>query len=192
MIILYNPRATKPRNRRFPLSIMALASVFEGKEEHAIIDGNVEDHATEAILNLIHCNQVELLAVTVMPGPQMAAAIVTCREIRARHPEVPIVWGGYFPSIYTDAALNARYVDFAARGQGEETLVELLSALRGNGKSEDIRGLSFKDTFGLHRHNPERMMKPPDAFPWPPFHRLPVEKYLRPSFFGKRTAAHHA
>jgi tRNA A37 methylthiotransferase MiaB len=32
----------------------------------------------------------------------------------------------------------------------------------------------------------------PDAFPWSPFHRLPVEKYLRPSYFGKRTAAHQA
>jgi tRNA A37 methylthiotransferase MiaB len=46
--------------------------------------------------------------------------------------------------------------------------------------------------FGLHRHNPERLMKPPDAFPWAPFHRVPVEKYLRPSFFGKRTTSHHA
>jgi hypothetical protein len=35
-------------------------------------------------------------------------------------------------------------------------------------------------------------MKGPDEFPWSPFHRLPVEKYLRPSFFGKRTAVHHA
>ena len=35
-------------------------------------------------------------------------------------------------------------------------------------------------------------MKGPDAFPWIPFHRVPIEKYLRPSFFGKRTAVHHA
>ncbi len=35
-------------------------------------------------------------------------------------------------------------------------------------------------------------MRGPDEFPWSPFHRLPVDKYLRPSFFGKRTAVHHA
>ena len=34
MIILFNPRATKPRNRRFPLSVMALAAVLEGREEY--------------------------------------------------------------------------------------------------------------------------------------------------------------
>ena len=62
---------------------------------------------------------VELLAVTVMPGPQTVSAVESCREIRAEFPEVPIVWGGYFPSNYTEAALNASYVDYAVRGQGE-------------------------------------------------------------------------
>src|SRR5208283_301445 len=192
MIILLNPRATKPRNRRFPLSVMALAAVLEGREEYEIVDGNVEDNPAEIILELVRTRNVELLGVSVMPGPQMAAAISVCRAIRQLHPTLQIVWGGYFPSIYTDATLNARYVDYAVRGQGEETLLELIDAIRGKRPLEGIQGLSYKDLFGLHRHNPERLMKGPDAYPWTPFHRVPVEKYLRPSFFGKRTAAHHA
>jgi anaerobic magnesium-protoporphyrin IX monomethyl ester cyclase len=192
MIILFNPRATKPRNRRFPLSILALAAVLEGREEYEIVDGNVDDNATQTILCLIREHPVKLLGVTVMPGPQMVAAMETSREIRRLHPEVPIMWGGYFPSIYSDAALNARYVDYAVRGQGEDTLIELLEAFRGQRALDSIAGLSYKDVFGLHRHNPERLMKGPGAFPWTPFYRIPVEKYLRPSFFGKRTAAHHA
>jgi anaerobic magnesium-protoporphyrin IX monomethyl ester cyclase len=192
MIVLFNPRATRPRNRRFPLSVMALAAVLEGRENYQIVDGNVDDNPTATILELIANNHVELLGVSVMPGPQMVSAIAACREIRERHPKLTIVWGGYFPSTYTDAALNARYVDYIVRGQGEDTLLELIDALRGNGTFDKILGLSYKDIFGLHRHNPERLMKPPDAFPWSPFHRVPVEKYLRPSFFGKRTAAHHA
>jgi radical SAM superfamily enzyme YgiQ (UPF0313 family) len=192
VIVLFNPRATKPRNRRLPLSVLALAAVLEGREEYQIVDGNVEENPTKIILDLIDQCEVELLGVTVMPGPQMMAAMETSREIRRLRSKVPIVWGGYFPSIYPDAALNARYVDFAVRGQGEDTLLELLEAGREARSLEDIRGLSYKDTFGLHRHNPERPMKGPDAFPWSPFHRVPVDKYLRPSFFGKRTAVHHA
>jgi anaerobic magnesium-protoporphyrin IX monomethyl ester cyclase len=192
MIILFHPRATSPRNRRLPLTVMALAAVLEGREEYEIVDGNIDDNPTSTIAGLAEQHNVELLAVSVMPGPQMAAAMRTCHDIRQQKPGVPIVWGGYFPSIYTDATLNARYVDYAVRGQGEDTLLELLAALRGNGKFEEIKGLSFKDIFGLHRHNPERLMKSPDAFPWMPFHRVPVEGYLRPSFFGKRTAAHQA
>jgi len=171
---------------------MALAAVLEGREEYQIVDGNVDDNPTQTILDLIHDHHVQLLGVTVMPGPQMVSAMEVSRTIRSLVPKLPIVWGGYFPSIYSDASLNARYVDYVVRGQGEDTLLELIDALRGNRPLSGILGLSYKDMFGLHRHNPERLMQPPDAFPWAPFHRVSVEKYLRPSFFGKRTAAHHA
>lgn len=192
MIILFNPRATRARNCRLPLSVLALAAVLEGKEEYAIVDGNVDADPTSAILKLIDRNKVEMLGVTCMPGPQMVAAMESSREIRRLRPQVPIVWGGYFPSTYPDAALNANYVDYAVRGQGEDTLLELLDALRGSRNLESIQGISYKDVCELHRHNPERLMKGPDLFPWTPFHRVPMQKYLRPSFFGKRTAVHHA
>jgi anaerobic magnesium-protoporphyrin IX monomethyl ester cyclase len=192
MIILFHPRATKPRNCRLPLAVLALAAVLEGREEYRIIDGNLEEDPTAAILSTINTHQVELLGVSCMPGPQMVAAMETCREIRRLRPKVRIVWGGYFPSLYPDTALNAKYVDYVVRGQGEDTLLELIDALRGKRTLDSILGLCYKDGFGFHRTNPERPMKGPDEFPWSPFHRLPVEKYLRPSFFGKRTAVHHA
>jgi anaerobic magnesium-protoporphyrin IX monomethyl ester cyclase len=122
----------------------------------------------------------------------MVAGMEASREVRNLRPHVKIVWGGYFPSIYPDAALNAKYVDFVVRGQGEDTLIELLDAVRGKRSFDSILGLSYKDSFGLHRNNPERPMKGPGSFPWSPFHRVPVQSYLRPSFFGKRTAVHHA
>ena len=126
MIILFHPRATKPRNRRLPLAVLALAAVLEGREEYEIVDGNVEDDPTSIILRLIDTHNVELLGVSCMPGPQMVAAMETSREIRRLRPHVKIVWGGYFPSIYPDATLNAKYVDYAVRGQGEDALLELI------------------------------------------------------------------
>lgn len=192
MIVLFNPRATKPRNRRLPLSILSIAAVLEGREDYHIIDGNVEDDPFTSIDALLSTSEVELLAVTVMPGPQMAAAIPVCKRVRERYPRVKICWGGYFPSIYPSTVLNARYVDFAVRGQGEDTFLELLDALRGNRSMESILGLSYKEGGLLQRHNPERPMKSPDDFPWLPYHRLPVAGYIRPSYFGRRTTVHHA
>jgi anaerobic magnesium-protoporphyrin IX monomethyl ester cyclase len=192
MIILYNPKAARYRNRRLPLSILSIAAVLEGREEYAIVDGNLDLHPTETIAALIQRHSVELLAVTVMPGPQTVGAVSTCREIRARYPHVKIVWGGYFATNYTAAVLNSEYVDFAVRGQGELTFLELLSALRENHSMQNIAGLSYKDSDGRARNNPERPMKSPDTFPWLPYHRLPVEKYLLPTFLGKRTAVHQA
>ena len=192
MILLYYPKLTKPKNRRFPLSILALAAVLEGRERYEIIDGNLDLDPDSTLARLIEAHSIELLGVSVMPGPQMISAIQSCKAIRARYPHVPIVWGGYFPSLYSDATLNARYVDYAVRGQGEVTLLELIDALRGKRNVRGIAGLSYKDAFGMRVHNPERPMQGPNAFPWIPFHRVPVASYLRPSYFGKRTGAYQA
>lgn len=192
MILFYNPKATRFRNRRFPLSILAIAAVVEGKEDYAIVDGNLDPHPTESLLALIKERSVDLLAVTVMPGPQTVGAVESCREIRARYPQLPIVWGGYFASNYTAAALNANYVDYVVRGQGEQTFLDLIEALRGQRDLKDVAGLSYKTPDGIVRHNPERPMRGLDDFPWYPYHRLPVERYLLPTFLGRRTAVHQA
>ena len=191
MIVLYNPKATKPKNRRFPLSILAMAAVLEGREDYAIVDGNLDPHPTETLASLLQKNPVELLAVTVMPGPQTVGAVSSCRELRARFPQVPIVWGGYFASNYTQAALNTSYVDFAVRGQGEQTFLELIEAIRGRRDLSSINGLSYKIE-GRIQQNPERPMRPPSEFPAYPYHRIPAEKYLLPTFLGRRTAVHQA
>ena len=59
MIILFHPRATRPRNCRLPLAVLALAAVLEGREEYRIIDGNLEDDPTDAIVDTIDKHQVE-------------------------------------------------------------------------------------------------------------------------------------
>src|SRR5579863_9381539 len=121
MIILLHPRSTRPKNRRFPLSILSIA---------AIVDGTLQPDPASTLDRLAQDRNVEMLAVSVMPGPQMVAAMQLSREFRARHPKIPIVWGGYFPSLFPDAALNTNYIDIAVRGQGEDTFTDLLRALR--------------------------------------------------------------
>src|SRR5690242_20540265 len=144
MIILFHPRATGRRACRLPLSVLALAAVLEGREEYEIVDENIEDRPVDKILNLIDNHHVELIGISVMPGPQMAAAVRGTREIRRLRPQVKIAWGGYFPSLYPDTTLNAKYIDFAVRGQGEHTLLELVDALRGKRSFDSILGLSYK------------------------------------------------
>ena len=192
MIIFLHPRAASPRSRRFPLSVLALAAVIDGKETYEIVDGNVDVDAGGTLQSLQQGTPAELLAVSVMPGPQMVAAIPLCRSFREKWPSAPIAWGGYFPSLYPDTALNAGYVDFVARGQGEETLTELIAALRGDRDFSRIRGLSFKDDAGRHIHNPDRVLRGPDDFPWYPYHRLDASRYILPTFLGSRTAVHQA
>jgi hypothetical protein len=187
-VILVNPKMCSPRSVRLPLSLLALGAVLEGRYEYRIVDGNVDPDPVGTILGLLAEGPCALLGVTVMPGPQVAPAIAISSAVRAAHPEVPIAWGGYFPTLYPDAAVNAPYVDFVVRGQGEDTLLELLDG-RPPG---EIQGLTGKDS-GVIVHNPERHFRPPDEYPAYPYERVgDVGTYLRPSFLGRRTAVHQA
>lgn len=193
MIILLHPRSTKPKNRRFPLAVLSLAAALEGKEEFVIVDGNADPEPGRTLDRIVHESGCTMLGVSVMPGPQMRAAIPLCREFRAKYPKIPIVWGGYFASLYSDAALNAPYVDAVVRGQGEDTLLELIAAFKSGRKLTGIPGVSFKDDFGLHVHEANRPLRSPNDLPWLPYHRLPQsEKYILPTFLGRRTAVHQA
>jgi len=178
-----------------PLSLLALGAVLEGKYDYQIVDANMDSQPLQTALEAIHSKDVGLIGVSVMPGPQVAPAIEISSALRKARPNIPIVWGGYFPTMYSDAAVNASYVDYLVRGQGEETLLELMDALPDlpdRAAIRQIRGLTWKDGEEIV-HNPDRPFRSPDDFPPYPYDRLRnVQPYLRPSFMGTRTAVHQA
>ena len=67
----------------------------------------------------------------------------------------PVVYGGPHVTFRPDEAL--RHGDFVARGEGEETILELVRALEaGHTDFSAIAGLSWRDTSGQVHHNPDR------------------------------------
>jgi radical SAM superfamily enzyme YgiQ (UPF0313 family) len=140
-VLLINPTMTARRHARFPLSLLALGGELEGKYEISLIDGNVERDTAGAVLRALAGGPFEAVGVSVMGGPQVAPAIEVSKAVRVAMPGVPVVWGGYFPSLYPDVAIKAPYVDFAVRGAGELTFAELLGRLRG-GERRDFSGIA--------------------------------------------------
>lgn len=197
MILLINPRATRPKNRRFPLSLMAIGAALPDGTSWEIVDGNLPDANPLAEISA-HVqrgegtsDRVVAIAMTVMPGPQLVNAVPLARELKNRFPRVPIVWGGYFPSLYPDPVLRAPYVDYIVRGQGEQTFVELLDVLRGARSAGGIAGLGAREG-GAHRLGAERRWVGPNELPAPPYHKIDVATYLRPTFLGERCAVYQA
>jgi anaerobic magnesium-protoporphyrin IX monomethyl ester cyclase len=198
MIILVNPRATRPSNRRFPLSVMAIGAALPPDEDWEIVDGNLPglDVATR-ITEFVTARRgttdpVRAIAFTVMPGPQLASAVPLTRHVKACHPDIPVIWGGNFGSLYPEPVLNAPYVDWLVRGQGEQTFVELLDVLKGGRDPATVAGLSFRKSDGSHHIGAERQWIGPGELPAPPYHKIPVRDYLRPTFLGRRSGVYQA
>jgi anaerobic magnesium-protoporphyrin IX monomethyl ester cyclase len=203
-VLLINPRTASAKSSRMPLSLVHLAAALEGHRPWDLVDANVVPDPVRTALERLAARPHALVAVTVMPGPQVVPAIEISSAIRAAYPALPIVWGGYFPTLYPDAAINAPYVDYVVRGQGEGTLVDLLSRLPDAGPPggadsardlstiRTVAGLTWKQE-GHAIHNPDRALIPPTALPLLPYELLKdVKRYLRPSFMGARTTVYQS
>ena len=192
--LLINPTITSRSSARFPLSLLHLSAALGRTGSSQIIDGNVDRDLMGETCRAIEQNTFDAVGISVMGGPQMEPSIAVSKMIRERFPALPIVWGGYFPTLYTDTALGAPYVDYAIRGQGEESFPELIAALSSKTESKlaQIGGLSWKNGDAIV-HNPNRRFTLGDTGLVLPYDKLgDPRRYLARTFLGRRTAAHQA
>lgn len=192
--LLINPTITSRASARFPLSLLHLATALDRTGQSRIIDGNVDRDFIDDTLRALASERFDVVGISVMGGPQMAPSIAVSQAIREHFPALPIVWGGYFPTLYPDTALSAPYVDYAVRAQGEEALGELATALARGDRSaiERIGGLSWKRD-GAIVHNPNRRIAMAEQATVLPYDKLgDPRRYLASTFLGRRTVAHQA
>lgn len=193
MIILFNPRSSPIGKPVLPMSLLSIAAVIDGHRDYCIVDGNLDEDPLATLCTLIEANDCPVVAMTVMPGRQVRQARDVSRGIKARFPQVSIIWGGYFPTMYPNASLSESSVDYLLRGHSEEAFVALLDALDADSGWRNQAGLSSRDRqSGVLTHNPMGPVPKLDALPDYPYHRLDMERYVLDTFLGHRTLSHHA
>lgn len=193
-ILLINPTITSRRSARFPLAVLSLATALEGRYSARIIDGNVDREFVATAARALREERVDAVGVTVMGGPQVPTAIAVSKAIRAATPKTPIIWGGYFPTICPEPSIIAPYVDYVVRGQGEDTLGELLDALCADhgGELGSVAGLTWRRD-GEIVHNRDRTFSAARLNTMLPYDRLENPgQYLSKTYLGRRTAGYQA
>jgi anaerobic magnesium-protoporphyrin IX monomethyl ester cyclase len=193
-VLLINPTITSRRSARFPFAVLNLSAALDGRYTSSIIDGNIDRDFVSTTVRQLASGRVDAVGLSVMGGPQLRSAILASQAIRARFPAIPIIWGGHFPTICAAPALNVPYVDYAIRGQGEQTLIELLDVIFGasDGTLASIAGLSWR-TGGQIVHNPSRAFSTAGLGRSLPYERLGnPRQYFGRTFLGSRTSGYQA
>jgi radical SAM superfamily enzyme YgiQ (UPF0313 family) len=191
-VLLINPTITSRRSARFPLAVLNLSASLDGSYASSIIDGNIDRDFVATTLRTLAGGTIDAVGISVMGGPQLRNAIRVSQEIRARFPAVPIIWGGHFPSICAEPALNTPYLDYAVRGQGEDTLRELLDAIFAGGDLGAIAGLSWR-LDGQVVHNRNRAFSAAALTRTLPYERAgDPRNYVARTLLGRRTTGYQA
>lgn len=173
VVLFYPPYDGPPLGA--PLCMLALASpLLEAGFEVVLVDNLRSPDFEEAILR--ETEDALCLGISVLTGPMIGSAVRIAKRVKKDRPRLPIILGGWHPSLVPEQTLKPDFVDAVVRGQGELTLLELAQRLAEGQSWHGIRGLSFKDADGVH-HETERPVANINDLPAPAYHLAEVDLY---------------
>lgn len=187
-IVLYNPKGLAETRSApiVPLPLVAIAALplSEGFEVK-IISKELTPDFEEALIK--ECADALCFGVSSMTGYQITDGLKVSRQVKEKFPKLPVIWGGWHPSLLPLETIEEHSIDFVVRAQGERTFFELVKALaRGSGDFSKIDGLTFKKK-GRVFSNRDRCFEDLNGFPPFPYGLVDVEKCLYTTEFGDRT-----
>jgi anaerobic magnesium-protoporphyrin IX monomethyl ester cyclase len=172
-VVLYNPRAVF---FTMPLALLAIGSELDPEVfEVVIVDARLDPDAENTVLS--HIGDALCLGVTVLTGAPISDALRISRAAKLVRPDVPVVWGGWHPSMFSRECLLERSVDVTVRGQGEETFAEIVQRLAQGRPLDDCAGCTVRLADGTIQENPARALAHDYGL-------IPVERYYE--LKGKR------
>ena len=162
-----------------PLGLYSLAgSLRAAGFEPCIIDGALHADYRQRVADEI--GDCLCFGVSLLTGPMIRDAMEMSRMVRAARPELPIIFGGWHPSLTTAQTLREDFVDIVVRHQGEETLVEIAGRLDAGRPLDLVAGCWFKRN-GRIVENPDRPAARLSDLPRPAWDLIDFDAYERAS-----------
>lgn len=100
-------------------------------------------------------------------------------ELKILYPQKKIILGGALATFSSQTVLENTGIDICVIGEGEKTIVELLSHLDGLGQ---VRGIHFKKDGQFVETQDREYIEDLNEIPLPAYARFPLDIYLRSSF----------
>jgi radical SAM superfamily enzyme YgiQ (UPF0313 family) len=141
-----------------PLGILAVATPLKRAGfEVVLIDSTITPNFRQRVLEEV--KDALCLGISLVTGPMIRETVDIARSVKKWDPEFPVILGGWHPSLLPKQTLEAPYLDYIVRGQGEDSLLELVQHIRAGAAPDLIAGIGFKRD-GRLIMTPERPLRP--------------------------------
>lgn len=153
---------------------LAGALIHAGYRDVDIFDGAVETESLDARLSRERFDIVGISSPTPLIDEAWRDA-----KIAKEHGAITIL-GGPHPTLMPGESLSRPDVDYVARGEAEETIVEFVTAVARkqiDASLRGIRGLSYREGYKVYHNLPRPLAENLDAIPFPAFSLFKIERY---------------
>jgi anaerobic magnesium-protoporphyrin IX monomethyl ester cyclase len=167
-----------------PLGLSYLAAVLERENiEIKVLDCPVCNINHEKLKAELASFEPELVGISSMT-PTIPSALKSARVSKEVCPEAKVVLGGPHATFMDEQILTEEAaVDIVVRGEGEETLVELVQYSLGSESLQNIKGISFRKDKQIIRAPNRPIIQDLDSLPFPAYKYLQIDKYRT---YGKK------
>lgn len=159
-----------------------------------VLDTYIGDLTMEALLKQLQTYSTDPLLVgfTVITKQAWFCVQKISKRIRQIWPDTLIVLGGYFATFWYDKLLECPEVDIIVRGEGEETIVDLVQCVRMKKELSSVKGIAFQHHEQLCITSPRPLVSRLDSLPFPyrPHLEEIVQKGGTPTIYGSRGCLH--
>jgi len=100
-------------------------------------------------------------------------ALEAAKLSKKKYPGAKVIIGGVHATVLPEEVLSSEWVDYVAMGEGEYSLLELLS----NKNPQDIKGIGFKKNGQIVINQQREIIPDINIFPFMPYDLLPMDKY---------------
>jgi radical SAM superfamily enzyme YgiQ (UPF0313 family) len=161
-----------------PLALLAVGSYLDPRKYNVvIIDGRLEDYPLPKIFEALQEKGI-CFAVTVLTGGPIKDALAVSKAVKQRFSNIPVVWGGWHPSLFPGETLAEECIDVVVKGQGEVTFAKLLERFEAAQPLAGLNGTGYKEN-GQVVINADRHMEDINAFPPFNYELVDVPAYMR-------------
>jgi len=99
--------------------------------------------------------------------------------VKTQHPNAVLIAGGEHANASSEYCLSQAPLDFIVRGEGEETIVELLDAIRQRSDLNLVNGLVYRDSEkNVITNKPRKRRGNINQIPWPAWEYFPLSTYF--------------
>lgn len=112
-----------------------------------IIDGTTKKDYEQKTIEAINDDTI-MVGFSVMTS-QVPLALNLSKIIKAKHTDIPIVWGGIHPILFPEQTVQNPNIDMVVTGEGYETILDLLEYTTGRINIEQVRGIGYKNKSGV-------------------------------------------
>ena len=140
----YNPADTKTtRYNTIPSGSLALAESLLGA---GISVGIIHDsmEATLEEIRRLATSSTIAFGISTLSGLQLKNSIELAKSLKKEFPDKPIIWAGAHVTALPMETLDNDFVDYVVWGEGEQSLPQLLRAIKDKGTTAEIRGIGYK------------------------------------------------